>query len=103
MNKEEITMIGFEVVAFAGEARSKLMEALSEAENQNFIRAEELVEEANTSLIAAHKSQTQMLAAEARGESIEVGFIMVHAQDHLMTTMLLKDTVKHLFNIYKKP
>lgn len=28
MNKEEATMIGFEVVAFAGEARSKLMEAL---------------------------------------------------------------------------
>ncbi|HAW88576.1 MAG TPA: PTS lactose transporter subunit IIA, partial [Enterococcus sp.] len=27
---------------------------------------------------------------------------MVHAQDHLMTTMLLKDTIRHLFNIYKK-
>lgn len=102
MNKEEVAMIGFEVVAYAGEARSKLMEALSEAERRNFVRAEELVEEANTSLMAAHKSQTQMLAAEASGESIEVGFIMVHAQDHLMTTMLLKDTIKHLFNIYKK-
>ncbi|WP_321385191.1 PTS lactose/cellobiose transporter subunit IIA [uncultured Enterococcus sp.] len=102
MNKEEAAMVGFEVVAFAGEARSKLMEALSEAEKGNFTEADRLVEEANSSLIEAHKSQTQMLAAEARGEAIEVGFIMVHAQDHLMTTMLLKDTIKHLFNIYKK-
>ncbi|MGM0213773.1 lactose-specific PTS transporter subunit IIA [Enterococcus sp. AZ109] len=102
MNKEEAAMVGFEVVAFAGEARSKLMEALDEAEQGNFDRADQLVEEAHASLMEAHKSQTQMLAAEASGENIEVGFIMVHAQDHLMTTMLLKDTIKHLFNIYKK-
>lgn len=102
MNKEEVAMIGFEVVAFAGEARSKLMEALNEAEQGNFEIADKLVEEANASLIEAHKSQTAMLAAEAGGENIEIGFIMVHAQDHLMTTMLLKDTIKHLFNIYKK-
>lgn len=102
MNKKEVAMIGFEVVAFAGEARSKLMEALNEAEQGNFDVADRLVEEANESLIEAHKSQTAMLAAEAGGEDIEIGFIMVHAQDHLMTTMLLKDTIKHLFNIYKK-
>lgn len=102
MNREEAAMVGFEVVAFAGEARSKLMEALDEAEHGNFEAADQLVEQANASLMEAHKSQTQMLAAEASGENIEVGFIMVHAQDHLMTTMLLKDTIKHLFNIYKK-
>ncbi|MEO1769884.1 PTS lactose/cellobiose transporter subunit IIA [Candidatus Enterococcus ferrettii] len=102
MNREEAAMVGFEVVAFAGEARSKLMEALDEAEQGNFAVADELVEQAQASLMEAHKSQTQMLAAEASGENIEVGFIMVHAQDHLMTTMLLKDTIKHLFNIYKK-
>ncbi|MCD3454499.1 PTS lactose transporter subunit IIA, partial [Streptococcus equi subsp. zooepidemicus] len=27
MTKEEITMLGFEIVAYAGEARSKLIEA----------------------------------------------------------------------------
>lgn len=48
MNKEEAAMIGFEVVAFAGEARSKLMEALEEAEKKNFEQAERLVEEAHT-------------------------------------------------------
>ncbi|WP_161945236.1 PTS lactose/cellobiose transporter subunit IIA, partial [Bacillus cereus] len=50
----------------------------------------------------AHNSQTQILAAEAGGESVELGFIMVHAQDHLMTTLLLSDIVEHLIEIYTK-
>ena len=32
MNKEELTMLGFEIVAYAGDARSKLLEALSSAQ-----------------------------------------------------------------------
>lgn len=102
MDKETVAMIGFEVVAFAGEARSKLIEALAKAEKGKFEEANVLVEEANQSLVEAHNSQTKMLATEASGETIEVGFIMVHAQDHLMTTLLLKDVIQHLFNIYKK-
>ncbi len=102
MNKETVAMIGFEVVAFAGEARSKLLSALTETEKQNVEKAELLVAEANESLLKAHSSQTKMLTAEANGESLELGFIMVHAQDHLMTTLLLKDIIQHLFNIYKK-
>ena len=102
IDKEAVAMIGFEVVAFAGEARSKLIEAMSKAEKGEFDQANQLVEEANESLKEAHHSQTKMLAAEARGETIELGFIMVHAQDHLMTTLLLKDVIRHLFNIYKK-
>lgn len=102
MDKETVAMIGFEVVAFAGEARSKLLSALVEAEKQNFEKAEMLVTEANESLMGAHSSQTKMLVIEASGESVELGFIMVHAQDHLMTTLLLKDILQHLFNIYKK-
>ena len=28
MNREEVTLLGFEIVAYAGDARSKLLEAL---------------------------------------------------------------------------
>ena len=95
-------MVGFEIVAFAGEARSKLLQAVNEAKKGNLDAAEGLVKEARESLTEAHNSQTQILAAEAGGESIELGFIMVHAQDHLMTTLLLSDIVEHLIDIYTK-
>lgn len=102
MNKEEITMLGFEIVAYAGDARSKLLDALKQAEAGDFEAADQLVEDANKILAEAHNKQTEMLAKEASGENIELGIIMIHGQDHLMTTVLLKDLIHHLINIYKK-
>ena len=32
MNREEVTLLGFEIVAYAGDARSKLLEALNAAQ-----------------------------------------------------------------------
>lgn len=102
MSKEEITMIGFEIVAYAGDARTKLLLALEEAEKKNFEKCDALMKEAAQCLNDAHNAQTDLLAMEARGEGGEIGFLSVHAQDHLMTTVLLQDVMKHLVNIYKE-
>lgn len=101
MDKHEVAMIGFEIVAYAGEARSKLLTALNEAKEGKFENVDRLIEEANQSLTLAHNTQSSMLAKEAAGEDVEIGFIMVHGQDHLMTTVLLKDLIEHLINIYR--
>lgn len=102
MNKEEVTMIGFEIVAYAGEARSNLIEAINVAKEGEYEKAEELVKEADETIKEAHNIQTKMLSKEAAGEEMEIGFIMVHGQDHLMTTLLLRDIVEHLITLYKK-
>lgn len=102
MNKEEVQLLGFEIVAYAGDARSKLMEALKAAENGDFAKAESLVDEAGSCIAEAHKSQTTMLAQEAAGEEIPYSITMMHGQDHLMTTILLKDVIQHLIELYKR-
>lgn len=101
MTKEEATMIAFEIVSYSGEARSKLLKAIEKAKCKDLKTAYKLVEEANLCLVDAHKAQTEMLQQEAQGENTEVGFIMVHGQDHLMTTLLLKDIAGTLIDIYK--
>jgi lactose PTS system EIIA component len=101
ISKEDAYMIAFEIVSFAGEARSKLLIALTKAGEGKYEEAENLAEEARKSLLKAHEAQTEMLSAEARGETSQVSFMMVHAQDHLMTAMLLKDLMKHLIHLYK--
>ena len=102
MTKEDVTMIGFEIVAFAGDARSKLLEALKKARNNEFKMARTLVKQAEECLVGAHNAQTDILAKEAAGENLEISFIMVHGQDHLMTTILLKELMKHLVELYKR-
>ena len=101
MTKEEATMIGFEIVAYSGDARSKLLLAIEKAKTKQFNECQALIEQANECLNDAHRAQTELLQLEARGESIEIGFITVNAQDHLMTTILLKDIVNNLMDIYK--
>ena len=43
-----------------------------------------------------------MIQMEAAGNKVDVSFLMVHAQDHLMTVMLLRDIVKNFVNFAKK-
>lgn len=43
-----------------------------------------------------------MLATEAGGEEVELGFIFVHGQDHLMTTLLLRDVVMDMIELYQR-
>lgn len=102
MNREEITLLGFEIVAYAGDARSKLLEALNAAQAGEFDRAESLVEEASACIIEAHHAQTDLLTKEASGEDLAYSVTMMHGQDHLMTTLLLKDLMKHMIELYKR-
>ena len=101
ISKEELGMIAFEIIAYSGDARSKLLEAVKQAKQKNMENCEKLISEAKACLNDAHRSQTQMIAAEAGGENLQVGFITVHAQDHLMTTLLLKDIIENLLDIYR--
>ena len=102
MTKEEATMVAFEIVAYSGDARSKLLMAVEKAKNGDLEAADKLIKDAEECLVDAHKAQTDLLQQEARGDNVEEGFIMVHGQDHLMTTLLLKDIIGTLIDVYKK-
>ena len=100
--KQEISMIGFEIVAYAGDAKTDLIDALDAARNGNFEKAEELHASAKEALIGAHDTQTKLLSQEAGGSEMDVTFIMVHAQDTLMTTMLMEQQVRFFIDEYKR-
>ncbi len=102
MNKEELTMISFEIVSYAGDARSKLLLALEKAKQGLFEECDALIVAANECLVSAHNAQMDVMQAEANGQDVEMGFIMVHAQDHLMTSLLFKDIIGSLIDVYRK-
>ncbi|MEY8469367.1 PTS lactose/cellobiose transporter subunit IIA [Faecalibaculum rodentium] len=102
MNKEEMNMVGFEIVAYSGDARSTLLQLLKEARQGNFANVDALLADADENINLAHRSQTQILAAEASGDNMDMGFIFVHGQDHLMTTILLRDVIGDLVELYRR-
>ena len=93
MNREQLAMVGFEIVAYSGDARSTLLELLKQVRNGNFDNVDTLLADADENLNLAHKAQTEILAQEAQGQSMDMGFIFIHGQDHLMTTILLRDLI----------
>ncbi len=102
VTKEEISMTGFAIVAYAGDAKTALLKALDNAREGKINEAKKLVEEANQSIVDAHNEQTKLLANEAGGMDMDVTFIMVHGQDTLMTTMMLMDQCKFFIDEYER-
>lgn len=102
MEKNELIMVGFEIVAYSGDARSTLLELLKEIRSGNFENVESRLKEADENLNLAHQSQTKILAEEAAGHDMDMGFIFIHGQDHLMSTILLRDIITDFIELYKE-
>ena len=58
--------------------------------------------DASDALIGAHDTQTKLLSQEAGGGEMEMTFIMAHAQDTLMTTMILEKQGRFTIDAYKR-
>ena len=99
--KEEISMVGFEIVAYAGDAQTDLLAALDAAREGDFEKAEQLHKDASDALIGAHDTQTKLLSQEAGGGEMEMTFIMAHAQDTLMTISAELHMVKKMMPIVR--
>ncbi len=98
----DIEMIVMKLVVNGGNARSTAIEALRAAKVGDFMKADELMEEADTILKEAHEIQTEMIQNELNGNKVEVGLLMVHAQDHLMNAMTVMDLSKEMIDILRK-
>ncbi|MDU1829441.1 MULTISPECIES: PTS lactose/cellobiose transporter subunit IIA [Anaerococcus] len=102
MDNEQIYETAFKIIVHAGESRSLSSEAMDAIENCKFDKANELLDKANQEFLQCHKIQTDLLTAEANGESSEVNIILVHSQDHLTMATMAMDNAKRYMNVYKK-
>ena len=57
---------------------------------------------ADAELLGAHHAQTDLLQKYASGTEVKIEIIMVHAQDHLMTTMTLKEVAVEMITLYQR-
>jgi PTS system cellobiose-specific IIA component len=64
--------------------------------------ASQQLDKANEAILEAHKAQTNLLKEYASGQKIEMEIIMVHAQDHLMTTMTLLEIANEMSYLYQQ-
>lgn len=90
-----------ELIVHSGNARSRAMEAIKLAKNGEFEKAKEKIKECEEQIGSAHGLQTQLIQEEANGKKSEVSLLVVHAQDHLMNAITVKDMAKEFLDMYK--
>lgn len=102
MNQEQIQSVAFEIIFHSGSSRTMIHEAFAMMRNNEFKNAADKLDEANEEVLLAHQSQTALLQQYSSGETINMEIIMVHAQDHLMTTMTLREVALEMLYLYEK-
>lgn len=101
MNEEllEKIMMG---VAIAGTAKSFGKEAIAYANRGDFDKARETYMEAKKHFLEVHACHFELIQQEASGEPVDLSLLLIHMEDHIMTTSLFLDTVEDQINLIER-
>ena len=99
MTELEQQIIG--IISAAGDSKGKAFEALRKESDYEGARA--LLEESRKIDLEAHKIQTKLIQSEMdpEAEKPELSLLMVHAQDHYMTSQLARDVIEALVDVFE--
>lgn len=91
-----------QLIVHGGNARSKAMEAIQLARMGKIAEARCRHGEAAGDLSKAHEAQSRLIQDEASGTPQEITILMIHAQDHLMNAITVRDLAWEFINMYEK-
>ena len=104
MTETEQIIVG--LISSAGQSKSLAFEALKKVKTGEYDEARKILEQAKEADLQAHTVQTKLIQAEMSemsdsDEKPEIGLLMVHAQDHYMTSQLARDLIEELINVFE--
>lgn len=97
-NEDKLTEVSMKIILHAGNARNIIREIGKKIGANNFDDIDGLLSQASQECVKAHKAQTDIIQAEARGEVHSINILFSHAQDTLMTTQSELFMIETLYN-----
>lgn len=91
-----------ELISKSGEAKSLAFEAIYSARNGEFAKSEQKISDSKEASRLAHKIQTALIAADGEDGKLKLSLLMIHAQDHLMDSILAQDIASEFIKLYQK-
>lgn len=91
-----------ELIINAGESKSLAMQALQSAKQAKWNEVDDLLTQSTEAAKRAHSVQTELIGLDEGQGKVPVNLIMVHAQDHIMTSMLARELIEELINLHRK-
>lgn len=98
-DQEQVVM---EIIVNAGEARSLCFEALQLARKGKLDDARAKVKLSRDCINQAHLTQTQLIERDQGEGKVPMTLVMVHAQDHLMTTIVVQELAVEMLELHSR-
>lgn len=92
----EIERVVMELIMNGGDARSYSLKAIQSAEKGDIEEAMDLLKQSNLSISKAHEAQANLIRDEIQGEEVPVNLMIIHAQDHVMNAITVRDLAQHI-------
>ena len=100
--EEKTVEQSMQLILHSGTGRSMVIEAIQKhAKEHDIVKARKQIEEAGKEIGQAHDIQTAMMSAECDGHPVEKSILLIHAQDHFMTSLAVRDMAKLMVDLYE--
>lgn len=88
-------------ILHSGTGRSMVIEAVRDLlKDGDVAAAKKKIEAGGKEIGEAHDIQTAMMSAECDGQPVEKSILLIHAQDHFMTALTVRDMANLLVEMY---
>ncbi|MBQ1867930.1 MULTISPECIES: PTS lactose/cellobiose transporter subunit IIA [Selenomonas] len=100
---EGLELTAFQIISSVGSARSCYIEAIQEAKQGNFDKAESLIAEGDDMFVEGHDAHANLLTKEAQdGPGSTLSLLILHAEDQLMSAEGFKTIALEFMDAYKR-
>lgn len=100
--KIDLEEMSLEIITNVGTARSMYVEAVEAAKAGNFEEAHNLVAEGEKIFINGHHAHTDLVNAKVGVEDLQCMFLVMHAEDQLMSAETLKIVCDQLIDLLEQ-
>ena len=92
-----------QLILHSGTGRSMVIEAVRQLlEDGDVAAAKAKIAGGGKEIGEAHNIQTAMMTAECDGNPVEKSILLIHAQDHFMTALAVRDMAQLMVEMYEK-
>ncbi|PDN45375.1 PTS N,N'-diacetylchitobiose transporter subunit IIA [Salmonella enterica] len=99
---EELEEVVMGLIINSGQARSLAYGALRKAKEGDFEAAKAMMDQSRIALNEAQLVQKKLIVGDQGDGKMKVSLVLVHAQDHLMTSMLARELIAELIELHEK-
>lgn len=100
---EKIIEQSMELIICAGNGKAIAIDAIRKLLKDGDVeKAKEEIKEAGKEIGKAHEIQTSLLQSEMAGENVEKSILLIHAQDHFMNALTIRDMSSLMVEMYDK-